>query len=153
MVFKEKKITVELSKKQLRELLLDVLIGSFIRGGVLDQQGKTWTHIEETKDFLLREAENAGHQNLVQRFEGHLLPSDKIIEEYEEIIEEHNDDEFWHELTTRLGQRDFKRAMTEEDRAYLKENKGFLPEKIHGFYEKYEEEFDQRGVDRLAIQD
>lgn len=144
---------IELTKEQYKELLLLVLLGSWVRGGVADMRGEHGKEMDELEEYLLREAKNFDLTDLAEPFEGHTVPSDRLSEEYEEIMEEYNDDEFWSQLSTRLGQRDFERTMSKEEEQHIKDNNGWFPERIHEIYEKYDEEFEKHGIDRLEIKE
>ncbi|MFA5838942.1 MAG: hypothetical protein WC849_03325 [Candidatus Paceibacterota bacterium] len=144
---------IELTKEQYKELLLLVLLGSWVRGGVADIRGEYSKEMDELEEHLLCEAKNFGLADSVEQFEGHIVPSDRLSKEYEEIIEEYNDDEFWGGLSRRLGQRDFERTVTKEEKQYMKDNNGWFPERIHEIYEKYEKEFEKYGIDRLEIKE
>lgn len=142
---------IKLSKEQCRELLLNAMVGSFVRGGVADSRGEDWEDVDKINDYILSVAKEAGFNDLLQIFHGKIMPSDELIEEEEAIIDEYNDDQFWHELEMCLGQRDFEREKTEEDKKYIKEHDGWLPDKINNYYEKYEKEFEENGIMNLEI--
>lgn len=145
---------LELTKEQYRDLLISVVIGTYIRGAVDEQNGKDFRKVEEIEKYLLSVAKDFDSEDLTQNFEGHLMISDNLIEEYHEnYIEEYEEDFFWHELTTRLGQRDFAENATKEEKELVKKNNGWLGEVIDKYYEKYEDEFENRGVERLRIED
>ena len=144
-------ITLNLSKKQFKELLLDVMVGTYVRGGVADALEQDWQKFEKLTDYLLEQAKVAGFDDLTENFKGHLLPSDELCEAEEEIMEIYDDDEFWYQLGLCLGQRDFERQKTKEDEKHMEENNGWFPEKIHEIYDKYEKEFETHGLERLEI--
>ncbi len=41
--------------------------------------------------------------------------------------------------------------MSEKERKDIERNNGWLPERIHELYTKYEEEFEKHGIDRIEI--
>ncbi len=141
---------LNLTKEQLREMLLASMIYSWIYGGVAEDRGEDWQKYEKLQKYLLQVAKENGFDDLVEEFHGRLVPTDKLCELEQEVIYEYNDDEFWHQLATRLGQRDFKRDMTSDEEWESKKN-GWLPERVHEFYDKYNQEFEEYGVDRLDI--
>lgn len=143
---------LELTKEQYKDLLIAVVIGTYIRSAVDDSNGKDFRKVEEIEDYVLSVAKDFDSGDLIQNFEGHLMISDDLIEEYhEKYIEEYEQDFFWHELTTRLGQRDFAQNATEEEKRQVEANDGWLGGVIDKYYEKYEEEFEKRGIERLKI--
>lgn len=142
---------LQLTDEQFKELVFLTMIGEYVRGGVLD----SWGEYDPQKhnalmEYLLQEAAAVGRVDLVEKFEGHLVPSDALSDEEEELMVEYNDDEFWSELSSRLGQRDFEASMTADEKREA-EAKGWLPERVQEFYEKYEKEFEEHGVERLRV--
>ncbi|MBI1755077.1 hypothetical protein HYR65_02225 [Candidatus Azambacteria bacterium] len=146
-------MNIELTKEQYKELLLLVLLGSWVRGGVADMRGEYGKEMDELEEYLLREAKKFNCSDLAEYFEGHIVPSDRLAKEYEKIIEEYNDDEFWSQLSTRLGQRDFEKTISKEEKQHMKDNNGRFPERIHTLYEEYDKEFEKHGIDRLEIKE
>ena len=141
---------IELTKEQFKEMLLAAMLYSWVRGGLVDSRGEDFKKYEELEKYLLKIAKDNELQDLVEEFHDHLVPTDELAELEEEIMEEYDDDIFWHELVTRLGGRDFWRTVTPEERKTVEE-KGWLPERVSGIYEKYEKEFEERGLDRVRI--
>lgn len=145
---------INLTKKQYRDLLLATCIGVYIRGGVDEREGKDFSKAEEIERHLLSFAKDFDSEDLVEEFHETLLPSPKLIAEYHDhYIDEHDEDNFWHELTTRLGQRDFALFGTEEEQERVRARDGWLTGVIDRYYEKYEEEFEEYGTDRLQVVD
>jgi len=107
--------------------------------------------MENLEDYFLKYARDFGYDNLVEEFHGKTLMKEEIYEKLQEIMDEYDDYTFWNELEVRMGKRDFERTMTEEDKKYIKENKGWLPERVHDIYDKYRKEFERYGIDRLEI--
>ena len=141
---------IEFTKKQFKEMLLASMFYSWIRGGLADRDGEDFEKFSELQNYLLEIAEKENMKDLFERFDGHLITHDKLDKEQLEIIEDYNDDTFWHELTVALGKRDFFRTVTEEEKEELKKN-NWLPERIHEIYGKYDNEFEKHGIDRLEI--
>jgi len=144
---------IEFTKKQYRELMLLVLLGSWVRGGVADINGKYTPKMDEIEDYLAEQAQEAGLDYLIEDFEGKIMSCETLSKQCEKIIEEYNDDEFWIQLERRLGQRDFYRTITDEEKREMKENNGWFPERIHKIYKKYEDEFIKNGVDGLEVKE
>ncbi len=76
---------------------------------------------------------------------------DALPHECEEAMFDYDDDTFWFELETRLGQRDFERTMTGAEKKEMEENGALYPEKIHELYESWGKEFERNGIERLGI--
>lgn len=141
---------IEFTQKQFKEMLLAAMFYSWIRGGLADGKGEDFKQYEELESYLLQIAKRENMTELFENFKDELIPSDELSEEEEEIMDEYDDDVFWHELTMRLGKRDFYRDMTDEEKKEAKEN-GWLPDRVHEFYDKYEKEFDKYGIGRLEV--
>ena len=141
---------IELTKKQLKEMLLAAMLYSFIRGGLADDKGEDFKKYEELENYLLKIAEENGFNDLVEKFHGHLIPSDELSELEEEIMSEYDDDALWSELITRLGRRDFFRTVTPDEDKEMKK-RDWLPDRAQEFFDKYDKEFEKYGVERLEI--
>lgn len=141
---------MDLTKEQFRELLLTFQLGRFVKEPHDQPEGTPSEKLEQLEDALVREALNKGYEDLVQDFQGKKLSADDILEEQEEIMEWYHDDEFWFQLVNRLGKRDFFRQADKETLEQA-EKDGWLPEKVHEFYEKYDQEFEEHGVERLEV--
>ncbi len=144
---------INLTKKQYRDLLLTVLVGTYIRGGVDEQEGKDFRKVEEIERYLLSFAKDFDSEDLVEKFKGILIPSDTLSGEQERYIDEYEEEYFWHGLTTRLGQRDFEVNATDEERKKVEENDGWLWNVIDKYYKRYDDEFEKRGLERLVLMD
>ncbi len=140
------------TKKEFKELLLTIMVGTFVRSGVLDSHGQEFKKIDDQLDFFLNLAEEYGYKDLIEYFENSKLPNHKLCHEEEEIMEEYNLHEFWHQLEIMFGQRDFFKSMTKEEKKEM-EKEGWFPDRIEKYYEKYRNEFEEYGIDRLRIVD
>ena len=144
---------IQFSDKQFKELLFLVMIGSYVRDGVLDSRGEYDNEKHDILEkYLLERAKDEGHDHLVEDFKDSLIPSDELCRKEEELIAEYNDEEFWFELGNRLGRRDFEKSMTDEEREKV-EKEGWFPERVNEFYKKYSDEFEKRGIERLEIKE
>lgn len=145
---------INLTKKQYRDLLLSVVIGVYIREAVDEQEGKDFRGVDDVQKYLLSFAKDFDSEDMVEDFGGDLVVSDKMSEEYHDhYIEEFEQDAFWHNLTTALGQRDYEKYATTEEKKEVEKNDGWLTGIIDKYYEKYEKEFEENGIDRLEIKD
>lgn len=141
---------IELNKKQLKEMILAAMLYSFIRGGLADDKGEDYKKFEELENCLLKIAEDNGFNDVIEKFQGHLIPANELSELEEEIMSEYDDDAFWHELMTRLGRRDFFRTVTPEEQKEMKK-RDWLLDRAQEFFDKYDKEFEEYGVERLEI--
>jgi len=143
---------IELSKEQFREMLIGAMLYSWIYGGLADRRGEDFSKFEKLEDYLLKVAEEKELKDLYENFKGSLLPANKICRDQEETMSEYDDDQFWNDLVTRLGKRDFWSSLSEKEKRGIKK-KDWLPEKVHEFYDKYWQEVEEHGVDRLEIKE
>ncbi len=147
---------INLSKKQFETLIKVVEAGSSVYGilgdSVSEEYKKESNDIEELRKYLIGFANGYGFEDMTEIFMGKLIMSDEWSEKLHEVIEDYDDQTFWHELETRLGKRDFERTMTEEEKEEIK-NSGRYPSRVYDLYEKWGKEFEKYGTDRLSIKD
>lgn len=146
---------INLSKKQY-EILIRVLdAGSSVYGilgdNVSEKYKKQSDEIEALEEYLLGFAKEFGREDMTQNFRDKLIMSDDLAEELQEAVDEYDNETFWHELEVRLGKRDFERTMTETEKKEIEANNGWLPERIHGIYEGWGNEFEKYGIERLGV--
>jgi len=67
------------------------------------------------------------------------------------FIDEFEDETFWVELTDRLADRDMLRILGDKKILKMTPEERFMAH--HDFEEKYEEEFEEHGIERLEIRD
>ena len=115
-----------------------------------DDKGEDFTKFEELENYLLKIAKDNSFKDLVEEFKGQLMPADELCELEEEIMFEHDDDSFWHELITRLGRRDFFRSVTPEEEKEMAK-RDWLPDRAQKMFDKYDKEFEKQGVERLEV--
>ena len=143
---------LKMSKEQFREMLLAAVFYSWVRGYVTEPEGKDYRKYEKLEKYLLQIAQENNLTDLVKKFRGELVPSEEIVKRVVETMDEYNNEVFWEKLVIYLGQRDFWRSLSPEARREV-EKEEFLPIWINDFYQKYEEEFEKYGVERLEIQE
>lgn len=150
MLKNKDKINIEISKDQLKEMILSTMFYSWVCGGLADQKGEDFSQYEKLEKFLFKIAHENGFSDLVEEFHDTLVPSDGLSKLLENTMEEYDEDVFWHELSTALGKRDFYRTITEEEKNQIEKEK-WLSERVYTLYEKYEKEFEKHGIERLEI--
>lgn len=144
---------IELTKEQYEELLRLVSLGGYVRGAVADIRGEEYDE-DRIMEYLLNHAKDFGLESLTEEFHGKLIENDDFSEEVDKMMEDYDEDEFWHGLTIMLGQRDFYRDTPKKELDRIKEGEqGRLPREIQNYYEKYDKEFDEYGIDRLEIKE
>jgi hypothetical protein len=165
------RIIISLDADQYRELLVVLDMGLLIRETVfamreIDARKGEGSHdladvkaslasLVSLERAILEPALGTDADDLVQEAGKRLLPADDVMDETEEIIDEYVEDQFWLELSDRLGQRDFLENVSEEDLdadTSDGEGRGLLPEGVRAYYAKYDKEFDKHGLDRLRVE-
>jgi len=149
---------IELTKEQYVNLLKISHIANSVLGILGDvfsemEYKKKSDEAEELEDYFISYARDFGCNDLVEDFYGKTLMKDEIYEKIQEIMDDYDDYIFWNELEVRMGKRDFGRTETIDDKKYIKENNGWYPERIHELYDKYAQEFEIYGIDRLEIRE
>lgn len=125
------------------------ILGDFIEDNPYKEQSN---RAEALELYLLTFAKDFECDNFVEEWEGKMIMSEAISEKFQEIIEDYNEFNFWESLATEMGKRDFIRTITNDDKEYIKEHDGWLPDRIHDIYEIYHKEFEDHGIDRLEVQ-
>lgn len=141
---------MKLTKEQLKELLLTILVGVHVRSAVEESRGKDFKYIEKIEEDFCQLARSLGYEDLIENFHGKIIPSNTLCLETDTIMEEYDEDQFWFTVELYLGKRDFYRDLTPTEEKELKKSKWF-PDKIEKYYEKYRKEFEKHGVERLEI--
>ena len=67
------------------------------------------------------------------------------------FIDEFEDETFWEELIDRLADRDLLHLLGDKKILKMSAEERFMAH--HDFEEKYEKEFEERGIERLGIKD
>ena len=150
MASKNKKIKIELTPQQFHDLLLFVSLGTFMKEGVDEITGEDYNKTRRILNSLYRLAYKHELDNLVEKFKNYFLPTTSLEQEEEAIIDTFIEDSFWENLVTYLGRRDFFRFLSNEERINLAKTQ-WLPDNIRQFYQKWEEEFANHGLNRLGI--
>lgn len=145
---------INLTKKQFEVLMKAISAGSSVYGilgdSVSEEYKEESNEIEELRTYFLGLAKDFGMAEMTEEFMGDLIMSDEFSEKYHEVIEEYNDETFWHDLEVRLGKRDFERTITDAEIKEL-EKDGWYPKRIHKIYKEWRKEFEKNGIERLEI--
>jgi len=144
---------IELTREQYRELVHTILAGTYVREAVEEWQGSPdWERLGKLEEYILSFAGQFASEDMVQRVDGEWIPTTEVTDQMENTIDEYNDIEFWDQLSSRLGQRDAERTMTSQERREL-ETMGQYPDRVYDFFNKWTEEFEEHGVDRLEVKE
>ncbi|NTW75728.1 MAG: hypothetical protein HGB34_02390 [Candidatus Moranbacteria bacterium] len=144
-------MNISFSKAQLKDLVFLAELGRFIRERSSDvpdtELDRLWKSVFEP---LFAAAQDAGIDGIVSEREGRLVAAGEILDATDEAIAEYDDETFWFELESRLGERDFYLYGSDQE-IETAEKTGKLPDRVEWYYRKYRKEFDEYGVDRLEI--
>jgi len=147
-------MNIELTEDQYKDLVELVILGSWIREDVArnrDEAGvERWDRILQRILFASIDQDIKG---MAEIYKDVIIPTEELMQKIEEIDEGYREDNFWEDLINRLGQRDYFRDETEEDKEYSKKHYGMFPEKVHRYYKKYEKEFEKHGLSRLEVKE
>lgn len=148
---------INLTKEQFEILIKAVDTGSSVYGilgdNISEDYKKQSNEIEKLEDYLLSFSSDFGMPEITEEFMGKLIIADDYSEQLQEVMDEYDNESFWHELEVHLGKRDFERTLTESERKQMVENHGWYPERIHELYEKWNKEFQEYGIERLEVQE
>ena len=142
---------IELSKAQYKELLKLAMLGTEVKMTALEALGESSEGADALEKYLLEHVEDFELDELVRKTGKETLPSEKLLHEIDHILHDYDDDTFWFSLETELGQRDFYESLSFKEHRALKEGDGALPDAVNEFYEKYADEFERHGADRLRV--
>ena len=142
---------IEFTKKQYEELLLLVGLGNWVRGAAAELHGKYNIKMNELEDYIFAKAKEFGVDQAVEvDGDGKATMSDEFAEKIEEMMEEYDEDEFWSELSSRLGRRDYFKTITPEEKEKIEKDQ-WLTRRVDELYSAYDEEFEKHGIDRLEV--
>lgn len=146
---------IDLTKKQYECLIKALEAGSSVYGilgdDVSEEHKPQSEEIQELRDYFLSIAHEFKMDHITEKFMGKLIMNEEYGEILDEVIEDYNNNVFWHELETRLGKRDFERTITEAEKRQIEENNGWYPDRIHEIYENWGKEFEDNGIENLGV--
>ncbi|MCK5416178.1 hypothetical protein KAI92_01985 [Candidatus Parcubacteria bacterium] len=143
---------INFTKKQFEVLIKMSYIGNWVVNGVRsdakgDEQIKEYKDLEK---YIFSFAKKFGMEKYVDEDGKEIYPSLELEEgDVMDFIDYYDNDTLSEELASRLAMRDFYRAYSckEIEKMDIKER----IEKDHPFLEKYWEELDEHGIERLEI--
>lgn len=146
---------IELSKEEYRDMLKCVIVANNVYGilgdAVSDEYKRQSTAVELLQKKILAYAAQFESQDLAETFHGELILSDDFSERMDEVLSDYDIETFWHELELRLGKRDFERTMTPQEKEEIEKNGGWLLARIQSCYDRWADEFETHGTERLEI--
>jgi len=118
---------------------------------VAELHGKYNIKMNELEDYIFAKAKEFGVDQAVEvDGDGKATMSDEFAEKIEEMMEEYDEDEFWSELSSRLGRRDYFKTITPEEKEKIEKDQ-WLTRRVDELYSAYDEEFEKHGIDRLEV--
>jgi len=141
-------MTLELDKRQFENLIKLVSLGNWLAGNAQDETIKEFDDLEQE---MFAKALGAGLTDLVEKDEetDAFCPSEGLGEILESFIEEYDLHTFWSQLSDHLAARDMRTEYSEEKLKNMCTVEHF--NLISKFAEKYEEEFEENGIERLRL--
>lgn len=146
------KITIDFDEKNITQLLKAVHLGSWVVNATKTGEDID-TAVEEFEQYILGCLFTAGETS---RIKAHPTGEYELTPEFDEAlyekIQEYDSDTFWDELIDQLARRDYYQKNPSKVDKPLEGKVG--EEVIVGIErekEKYDKEFEERGVERLRI--
>lgn len=143
--------TVQFTKEQYENLIKLAYLGEWMINSVRSDDVET--AFDELLGHILSQAKGMGHDRYVEYDAklGKYFPSEKLEEELHDYIEDYNNETFWDELAGRLAERDLVKnhGIEQVERMSFDERM----EAEHPLIDKYYEEFERNGVDRITVSD
>ena len=143
---------IKLTKDQYENLVKLVYLGNWMINGIRlhNEQVKKYEELEQYIFSFAKDGEMEKYieydTNSKKFFPTKELEMESDIENYRQ---EYEDEVFWEELADRLARRDFIRKYGEDSIKKMDRKERF--EKEEPFVEKYEEEFEKYGIERIDI--
>lgn len=153
---KAKTMKVNLTKNQYETLMKLAYLGNWMANANRDGSSSD-PHIDEyekMEDYVFSFAKEFGLDEFVDHEEkdgDKYYPTRKFEEETDvyKLREEYDEETFWEELCTRLGERDFFNKYTKEEIEKMTREERFT--KMMECQIAWEEEFEEYGIERLMV--
>jgi hypothetical protein len=143
-------MNISLTPEQYKKLLLTTYLGNWMINAHQVETDKTF---DAVASHIYSYAESFGAGNLVEldTDSGRYYPTRDLEELASESVDDYDNETFWAELIERLSERDLvaKHGHDASEKMTVEERFTNLGE----FEERYDEEFEKHGIDRLTIKD
>ncbi|HOY32215.1 MAG TPA: hypothetical protein PKW80_10085 [Bacteroidales bacterium] len=139
-----KKVNLELSAEQYKELLKLVYVGDW----VIDEPENIV--LNDLVQTIFSKAEEAGLKKLIDfdQKSGLFLPALEFDEEIIDIVDDYEEECFWDHLIYRLAERDVENNLGEKAKGMSMEDKMDL---LDPLTERYLNEFEENGLDNVEV--
>jgi hypothetical protein len=139
-----KKVNLELSSEQYKELIKLVYIGDW----VIDEPENMV--LNDLVQVVFSKAKDAGHESLIE-FDKEMnlyMPSQAFDDEVVEIVDDYEEECFWDHLIYRMSEKDLVAKLGDKAEKLTNEERIDMIDPIS---EKYVKEFEENGIDNLVI--
>lgn len=141
---------IEFTKEQFENLMKLVYLGNWMANA--NRTDDTRKKYEDLEGYVFSFAKDFGLEKYVDDEEadkGKFFPTRFFEEEtdVDEIRGEYDDESFWSELPNRLGERDFFRKYSKDEREKMTRDERFL--KMQECIIKWEDELEDNGIEKL----
>jgi hypothetical protein len=139
-----KKVNLELSSEQYKELIKLVYIGDW----VIDEPENIV--LNDLVQVVFSKAKDAGHESLIE-FDKDMnlyMPSQTFDDEVVEIVDDYEEECFWDHLIYRMADKDLVAKLGDKAEKLTNEERIDMIDPIS---EKYVKEFEENGIDNLVI--
>jgi len=144
---------LKLTKQQYWHLLRATYMADWMANAICDADMEEDDDIKNIRNYIFSFAKEMGYgdfvdyaEDLKQYFASIDMDDEPSTRALIERYDEHN---LWENLPSWLGERDFFRKYTKKERQAMSQKERFM--KLMECEEKWEEEFEKHGVERLEI--
>jgi hypothetical protein len=149
---------INITKKQYKELISMLAIANGIVGVLGDTLPETnykkrSKKMKDLENYFLQYAADYGYDGLAQEYDSEDILDDEFYEnEILPIIMDYENYSAQDKLANELAWRDFRREHSKEELdAMAEKNGGYFGVEMHDYEEKYWDEFNKNGFNRLEI--
>jgi hypothetical protein len=139
-----KKVNLELSSEQYKELIKLVYIGDW----VIDEPENIV--MNDLVQQIFSKAKESGHAGMID-FDKKMnlyMPSETFDDEVADIVDDYEEECFWDHLIYRMSEKDLEAKMGEKMKKLTNEE---IINLIDPISEKYLKEFEENGIDNLVV--
>jgi hypothetical protein len=152
---KETIMQIEFSKQEFRTLLDILEIADWVINAHHSHTPEGCKKYSEFEQKIFSHAEDFGYDDLIEYVEKHqeYFPTKKHDDNSNvmPIIKEFEEGSFWADITEGLAKRDMVRELGEKKLSAMKPEEIFVA--MQEFEEKYADEFENHGLDRLEVKE
>lgn len=150
-----KEQSISLTKQQFFALMKLAYLGNWMANAIHtgSKEDSKDEELDKMEDYINSFADTFGFGEYIdedKELQGY-FPTRDFDDLLQQYIDTYDDNCFWDELFYRISNRDFKRKYTEKEIKNMELSELF--EKQEPFREKWDNEFNMHGIDRLEIDD